>query len=90
MKISGQRNTLPLLFIALTLVFIGLSQFSVNSSAQEQTQLPARSGYINDFAGVVDESTKQRLEVMLGNLKRAEWDRLWCGNNSNHRRPRYL
>jgi tetratricopeptide (TPR) repeat protein len=69
MKISGQRNTLPLLFIALTLVFIGLSQFSVNSRAQDQTRLPARSGYINDFAGVVDESTKQRLEVVLGNLK---------------------
>ncbi|MGI8919023.1 MAG: TPM domain-containing protein [Pyrinomonadaceae bacterium] len=69
MKISAQRNTLPLLFIALTLVFIGLSEFSVNSRAQDQTRLPARSGYMNDFAGVVDESTKQRLEVMLGNLK---------------------
>jgi tetratricopeptide (TPR) repeat protein/uncharacterized membrane protein YgcG len=69
MKISGQRNTLALLFIALTLVFIGLSQFTVNSSAQEQTGLPARSGYINDFAGVLDENTKQRLEVVLGNLK---------------------
>ena len=69
MKISGHRNTLPLLFIALTLAFIGLSQFSVNSSAQDQTRLPERSGYINDFAGVVDESTKQRLEMMLVNLK---------------------
>ncbi len=69
MKISGKRNTLPLLAIALALTFIGLSQFSVSSRAQDQTQLPARSGYVNDFAGVVDESTKQRLEVMLGNLK---------------------
>ena len=69
MKIYGQRNTLPLLFIALTLVFIGLSQFSVNSRAQDQARLPARAGYINDFAGVLDETTKQRLEVVLGNLK---------------------
>src|SRR5688500_3245494 len=69
MKKSAQQNTLPLLFIALTLVFFGLSQFSVNSRAQDRTRLPARSGYINDFAGVLDDSTKQRLEVVLGNLK---------------------
>jgi uncharacterized membrane protein YgcG/tetratricopeptide (TPR) repeat protein len=69
MKISRKRNTLPLLLIALALAFIGLSQFSVNSRAQDQTRLPARSGYVNDFAGVVDESTKQRLEVILANLQ---------------------
>ncbi|HEX4900975.1 MAG TPA: TPM domain-containing protein [Pyrinomonadaceae bacterium] len=69
MKISGKRNTLPLLFIALALTFVGLSQFSVSSRAQDQVRLPARSGYVNDFAGVVDESTEQRLEVVLGNLK---------------------
>ncbi|HET6670290.1 MAG TPA: TPM domain-containing protein, partial [Pyrinomonadaceae bacterium] len=69
MKISRKRNTLPLLFIALALAFIGLSQFSVNSSAQDQSRLPTRSGYVNDFAGVLDEATKQRLEVILGNLK---------------------
>lgn len=69
MKIPGQRNLLPLLIIALALVLIGLSQFSVKSSAQDRTRLPARSSYINDFAGVVDESTRQRLEAVLGNLK---------------------
>ena len=69
MKISGKRNTLPLLFIALALTFVGISQFSISSRAQDQARLPARSGYVNDFAGVVDESTKQRLEVVLENLK---------------------
>ena len=69
MKISGQRQTLPLLVMALTLVFIGLSQFEVNSRAQEKSHFPARAGYVNDFAGVVDDATRQRLEVMLQNLK---------------------
>lgn len=69
MKISAQRNTFPLLVIAMALAFIGVSRFGINSRAQNRSQLPARSGFVNDFAGVVDEATKQRLEVMLGNLK---------------------
>lgn len=70
MKISAQRNTLPLFVIALALTFIALSQFVVNSRAQNKSRLPDRSGFVNDFAGVVDDGTKQRLEVMLRNLKR--------------------
>ena len=69
MKKSAQRNTLPLLVIALALAFIGLSQFVVSSRAQDKMQLPARSGFVNDFAGVVDDATRQRLEVLLANLK---------------------
>ncbi|HKR60266.1 MAG TPA: TPM domain-containing protein, partial [Pyrinomonadaceae bacterium] len=69
MKTPAQRNTLPLLIMALWLIFIGLNQFSVNSRAQDKGQLPARLGFVNDFAGVLDDATKQRLEVMLENLK---------------------
>lgn len=69
MKTLGQRNTLPLLMMALALAFIGLSQFAVSSRAQDKAALPARSGYVNDFAGVLDDTTRQRLEVMLGNLQ---------------------
>ncbi len=69
MKKSAQRKTLPLFVIALVLAFIGLSQFGVNSRAQDKLQLPARSGFVNDFAGVVDDATRQRLEVTLTNLK---------------------
>lgn len=69
MNISDQRNTLTLMILALVLSFIGLSQFAVSSRAQDKQQLPARTGYVNDFAGVLDEATRQRLEVMLGNLQ---------------------
>jgi uncharacterized protein len=41
----------------------------VSSRAQDKQQLPARTGYVNDFAGVLDDATRQRLEVMLGNLQ---------------------
>ena len=32
-------------------------------------QFPARTGYVNDFAAVLDASTKQRIENTLGNLQ---------------------
>src|SRR5688572_2635210 len=37
--------------------------------AQTQIQVPARTGYVNDFAGVVDEKTKLQLTNLLENLK---------------------
>jgi len=37
--------------------------------AQSNTQFPAPTGHINDFAGVVDSQTKTRLESLLLNLK---------------------
>lgn len=59
------RVVLPsLIFIAL----LAAGFTGVNSRAQEQ--MPARTGYVNDFAGVLDEKTKQRLEVTLENVKR--------------------
>ncbi len=69
MNISDQRNTLTLLILGLALTFMGLSQFAVSSRAQDKQPLPARIGYVNDFAGVLDDATRQRLEVMLGNLQ---------------------
>jgi tetratricopeptide (TPR) repeat protein len=35
----------------------------------QSTQLPAPTGQVNDFAGVIDADTKSRLEVTLRNLK---------------------
>jgi tetratricopeptide (TPR) repeat protein/uncharacterized membrane protein YgcG len=69
MNISDHRNVLTLLILALVLTVIGLSQFAVSSRAQDKPQLPARTGYVNDFAGVLDDATRERLEVMLGNLQ---------------------
>jgi len=34
-----------------------------------QSPLPSPTGYVNDYAGVIDADTKQRLETILENLK---------------------
>lgn len=42
---------------------------SVCTSAQTtQSPLPAPTGYVNDYAGVIDQSTKAKLETTLTNL----------------------
>jgi tetratricopeptide (TPR) repeat protein/uncharacterized membrane protein YgcG len=43
--------------------------FGVNQLAQTKQQLPAPTGHVNDFAGVVNENTRQQLENILANLK---------------------
>jgi tetratricopeptide (TPR) repeat protein len=42
---------------------------SVGLIAQSNSQLPAPTAHINDFAGVVDANTRNRLEGLLQNLK---------------------
>ena len=37
-----------------------------------QSPLPQPTGYVNDYAGVVDKTTKDRLETTLGNLDRQQ------------------
>lgn len=69
MKKSVKRNNLAVLVLALVGVFVGGTYLAVSSLAQQKTSVPARSGYVNDFAGVVDENTRQRLEVVLENFK---------------------
>ena len=61
------RRLLSTLIIAG--VFSGMVYLGAISRAQERAKLPARIGYVNDFAGVVDEKTKQRLEAILDNVK---------------------
>ena len=41
----------------------------VNQLAQTAQKVPAPTGHLNDFAGVVNEQTRQRLENILINLK---------------------
>ena len=43
--------------------------FGVKQLAQTTQQMPAPTGHVNDFAGVVDETTRQRLENILANVK---------------------
>ncbi|MBC8028665.1 MAG: TPM domain-containing protein [Pyrinomonadaceae bacterium] len=42
---------------------------SVTQFAQTKTQLPARTGHVSDFTGVVSEKTRQQLENILANVK---------------------
>ena len=67
MKSSAHRKlTWTLLFCISATFFLSLS---VNQSAQTKLQIPAPTGHVNDFAGVVDEKTKQQLENILANVK---------------------
>src|SRR5687767_11485749 len=69
MKISDHVNLGLVLSLSLFTVFFVSSYLGVNSRAQEKSLVPARTGYVNDFAGVVEEQTKQRLETTLENVK---------------------
>jgi uncharacterized protein len=51
---------------SLMLLLIG------SGPARAQSPLPKPTGYVNDFAGVVDKATKDRLETTLGNLDRQQ------------------
>lgn len=67
MKLSDHRKAkwILLLSCSAALFFsVGVDQF-----AQLTMQMPARSGHVNDFAGVIDEKTRLHLENVLENVK---------------------
>src|SRR5882672_9138085 len=67
MKLSGQRKLKWTLLCSLSAtLFLSLA---VGQLAQTEPQTPAPSGHVNDFDGVVDEKTKQKLENILVKLK---------------------
>jgi tetratricopeptide (TPR) repeat protein/uncharacterized membrane protein YgcG len=67
MKLSGQRiRNWILLFSCGVTLFLSLG---VNQLAQTTQNLPAPSGHVNDFAGVINEQARQQLENILVNLK---------------------
>ena len=45
---------------------------STTSAQTTQSPLPPPTGYVNDYAGVIDETTKERMETTLTNLDRQE------------------
>ena len=63
-----ERNFLfPILALALMLTA------SLSASAQTmQSPLPQPTGYVNDYAAVIDSATKSRMETTLGNLDREQ------------------
>src|SRR6266404_7698618 len=61
-----KRTRLFLIFTA-AFVLLLLGRGSVNARAA-QSPLPQPTGYVNDYARVIDKSTKQQLEATLTNL----------------------
>jgi uncharacterized protein len=60
-------------FLILTATFVLLSIASGWAQAQTaQSPLPKPTGYVNDYAGVIDSATKDRIETTLGNLDRQQ------------------
>ena len=70
MKLSSHRSPGSALFSSIVIGAVFCAGYlGLNSRAQDKTQLPARTGYVNDFAHVVDDPTRQRLDTILDNLK---------------------
>lgn len=70
-----KRNFLPRQFkpllIILAILLAGLTAFSQENQpwSQNTSPLPPPTGFVNDYAGVIDSATKQALETKLKNLK---------------------
>jgi uncharacterized protein len=64
-------RTRVLLVLAVALVLLLSAGGAANAQAQ-QSPLPQPTGYVNDYAGVIDSATKARLETTLGNLDRQQ------------------
>src|SRR3979490_2239515 len=65
------KRTRVFLIFTVAFVLLLLGRGSVNAQAA-QSPLPPPTGYVNDYAGVVDSATKERLETTLGNLDRQQ------------------
>lgn len=70
-----KRNFLPRqlkpLIIILAILLAGLTTLSQENQpwSQNTSPLPPPTGFVNDYAGVIDSATKQQLEAKLKNLK---------------------
>src|SRR6266481_895928 len=64
------RTRVLLIFVAACALLL----FARGTAAAQtaQSPLPPPTGYVNDFAGVIDGETKSRLETTLGNLDRQQ------------------
>ncbi len=71
MKLSSHR-TLWLALVSLIVIgaVFGAGYPGIHTRAQVKASSPARTGYVNDFAHVVDDTTRQRLDTILDNVKK--------------------
>jgi uncharacterized protein len=65
------KRTRIFLIFTVAFMLLLLGRDSANAQAA-QSPLPQPTGYVNDYAGVVDSATKERLETTLGNLDRQQ------------------
>src|SRR5882672_2646282 len=61
-----------LVFILAVASVLVLSGRSPADAQPAQSPLPSPTGYVNDYAGVIDAAAKDRLETTLGNLDRQQ------------------
>ena len=61
---SSRRYGLIAIFMALAICLADTNQF-----AKTQSQYPSPSVHVSDFANVLDENTRNRLETLLSNFK---------------------
>src|SRR5688572_26590954 len=71
MKLSS-HGTLWRVLVSVIVIgaVFGAGYPGIHSRAQVKAPLPARTGYVNDFAHVVDDATRQRLDTILDNVKK--------------------
>src|SRR5438132_7895825 len=65
------KRTQGLLIPAVAFVLLLCASGSANAQTA-QSPLPKPTGYVNDYGGVIDSGTKERLETTLGNLDRQQ------------------
>ena len=66
----NRLHSFRLLFcLSFVAAFFAVVDLSRTFHAQTKQPIPSRTGYVNDFAGVVDETTRQRLELILQKLR---------------------
>ncbi len=67
---SQHKNMLraSLLVVAIFCLFGGFNAPTIQAQTAN-SPLPAPTGFVNDYAGVIDQPTKQRLETLLRNLE---------------------
>ena len=70
MKLSSHRGLWRALFSTLIIGAVLAPLLGMNRARQVKAKVPARTGYVNDFAQVVDETTRQRLDTILDNVKK--------------------
>jgi uncharacterized protein len=71
--IAHRRRGISLGVLFLSSIIYLLSSISLLSVGAQDFQIPQPTGNaVNDFAGVIDQASKQRLETMLTNLKQQQ------------------